>query len=149
MLPNSALTPPPVFTFRAPQLELPLFSDNSQNEFAFSEFKLSFNNPLQATPNLTSSQKFILLRSLLRSRVLSLLQPCSSTDVGDSFSTAWELLEGEFLRKEVLIIFSLGKYFAYPTIKSLNDIQNFLTFIRFKEVDLPTLGIALPGEGEE
>ena len=46
VLPNSAPAPPLVFTFRAPQLELPLFSDNSQNEFAFSEFKRSFNNVL-------------------------------------------------------------------------------------------------------
>ena len=43
----SAPAPPPVFIFRAPQLELPLFSDNSQNKFAFNEFKLSFNNVLQ------------------------------------------------------------------------------------------------------
>ena len=94
----SALAPPPVFNFRAPQLELPLFSDNSQNDFAFNEFKLSFNNALQTTSTMTSSQKFIFLRSLLRARALSLLQQCDCTEDGDLFSTAWELLEKEFLR---------------------------------------------------
>ena len=124
--------PPPVFTFRAPQLELPLFSDDSQNEFAFCEFKLSFNHALQATPNLTSSQKFVLLLSLLRGRALPLLQQCDSTDGGDPFSIAWALLKEEFLRREVLINSTLDKLFAYPTIKTLSDIQSFLTFIRFK-----------------
>ena len=116
---------PPVFTFRAPQLEHPLFLDNSQNDFAFNEFKLSFNNALQATPNMTSSKKFIFLRSLLRGRALSLLQQCVCTEDGDPFSTAWELLEGEFLRKEVLISSFLDKIFNYPILKTLDDINFF------------------------
>ena len=145
----SSPAPPPVFNFRAPQLELPLFSDNSLNDFAFNEFKVSFNNALQATPNMTSSQKFVFLRSLLRGRALSLLQQCDCTEDGDPFSSAWELLEGEFLRKEVLINSSLDKIFDHFNLKNLDDVQNFLTFIRFKEVELRTLGIAFPGEWEE
>ena len=68
---------------------------------------------------------------------------------GHSFSTAWELLEGEFLRKVVLTNSSLDKIFDHPVLKTLDDIQNFLTFIRFKEVELRILGIAFPGEIEE
>ena len=149
VLQSPATVPPPTFSFRAPQLDLPIFSDNDKNEFAFSEFKTSFNNALQATPNMTSTQKFIFLRSLLRGRALSLLQQCECTEDADPFFTAWELLEGELLRKGVLINASLVKIFDYPLIKTLDDIQKFLTFIRFKEVDLRSLGIKFPGEGEE
>ena len=138
----------PVFTFRAPQLELPLFSDNSQNDIAFNEFKLSFDNALQGTPNMASSQKFIFLLFILCGRALSLLQQCACTEDGDSFSTAWELLEEEFLTKEVLVNSSLEKFLS-SILKTLEHIQNFLTFIRFKEVELRTLEIAFPGEKEE
>ena len=140
---------PPVFTFWAPQLVLPLFSDNSQNDFAFNEFKLSINNALQATPNKTSSEKLIFLLSILHGWTLSLLQQCACTENGDPFSTAWELLEREFFRKEVLFNSSLDKIFDHPNLKTLDDIQNILPFIRFKEVKLRTLGIMFPGEGEE
>ena len=98
---------------------------------------------------MTSSQKLIFLRSLFRGRALSILPQYECTEDGDSFSTAWELLEGEFLRKEVLINSSLDKIVDYPNLKTLDDIQNFLTFIRFKEVELRTLGIAFLGEGEK
>ena len=90
---------PSVFTFRAPQLELPLFSDNSQNDFAFNGFKLSVNNALQATHNMTSSQKFIFLRSLLLSRALSLPQQCDCTEDGDPFFTAWVAAGGTVFEK--------------------------------------------------
>ena len=50
---------------RIPQLELPLFLDKPKIEFAFSKFKFSFNNSLQATPNITSYQKFIFLHSVV------------------------------------------------------------------------------------
>ena len=98
---------------------------------------------------ITSTQKFIFLRSLLRGRALFLLQQCECTEDADPFFPAWELLEGEFLRKGVLINASLVKIFDYPQIKALDENQNFLTFIRFKEVDLCSLGIKFPGEGEE
>ena len=87
---SSVLNPMPpaspfAFTFRAPQLELSLFSDNSQNNFAFNEFILFFNNALQATPNMTS-QKCIFLPSLLCGRTLPLLQQYDYTENGDRFS---------------------------------------------------------------
>ena len=148
MLHASAPVPPPVFIFEAPQLKLPLFSDNSQNNFAFNQFKISFNNDLQPTPTMTSYE-CIVLRSLLRGQALYLLQQCDCTEDGDPFSTAWELLEEEFLRKEVLINSPLDKIFDRPNLITSDDIQNFLTFIRFKEVELRTLGIAFPAEGED
>ena len=58
-------------------------------------------------------------------------------------------LLGSCWRKEILINSSLDKIFAYPTTKTLGDIQNFLTFIGLKEVELRSLGIAFPGEEEE
>ena len=149
VLQSPATVPTPAFSFRAPPTYFSIFSDNDKNEFAFSEFKTSFNNALQATPNMTSTQKFIFLHSLLRGRALSLLQQCECTEDADPFFTAWELLEGEFLRKGALINASLVKNFDYPQIKTLDEIQNFLTFVRFKEVDLRSLGIKFPVEGEE
>ena len=145
---SPATAPLPVFSFTAPQRKLSIFSDNDKNEFAFIEFKTSFNDALQATPNMTSTQKFIFLRSLLRGRALSLLQQCECTEDADPFFTVWESLEGEFLRKGVLINASLGKIFYCTQIKTLDEIKKYLTFIRFKEVDLRSLGIKFPGEGE-
>ena len=125
VLQSAATVPPPTFSFRAPQLDLPIFSDNDKNEFAFSEFKTSFNNALQATPNMTSTQKFIFLCSLLRGRALSLLQQCECTEDADPFFTAWELLEGEFLRKGVLSNASFVNIFDYPQIKLLTKFKIF------------------------
>ena len=65
VLHTSATTPPPLFNFRAPQLELPLFSDNIQNKFAFNLLLImTFKLPLY---------------DLLRGRALSLLQQCHCT----------------------------------------------------------------------
>ena len=108
---------PPVFTFRAPQLELLLFSVNSQKDFTFNKLKLSFNNALQAIPNTTTSQNFIFLRSLLRCRALSLLQQCDCTEDGEPFSTAWKLLERRFLRKNVLVNLFLDKILTTLILK--------------------------------
>ena len=44
VLHTSASAPPPACTFRSPQLEITLFAASSENEFVFSEFKLSLNN---------------------------------------------------------------------------------------------------------
>ena len=99
---------------------------------------------------MTSSLKFSFLGSLSRGRALSLLQQCDCTEYGDPFSTAWELLEGEFLRKEVLVNSFLDKMFDHHNLKTLDHLTTIiLTFIRFKKVELRALRITFSGEVEE
>ena len=67
-----------------------------------------------------------------------------------SHATAtWELLEGEFLRKEVLINSSRDKIFEQAPLICVCFIQNLLNFIRSKEVELRSLGVSFPVEEEE
>ena len=136
--------------FRPPTLEISPFSGNQNNDFEFINFKTSFfNAPIKkkdffSSPPMTEKQKFLYLKTLLRRRALSLLQQCDSTIDQGLFDTAWRLLEKEYLKVDLLIEFSIAKIKDYPALNSLDEIVELLTFLRFKEVELATLGVKFP-----
>ena len=130
--------------FRPPTLEISPFSGNQNNDFEFINFKTSFFNALEVSPPMTEKQKFLYLKTLLRGRALSLLQQCDSTMDQGLFDTAWRLLEKEYLKVDLLIESSIAKIKDHPALNSLDEIVEFLTFLRFKEVNLASLGVKLP-----
>ena len=85
---------------------------------------------------MTEKQKFLYLKTLLRGRALSLRQQCDSTIDQSLFDTAWRLLEKEYLKVDLLIESSIAKIKDYPALNSLDEIVKFLTFLRFKKLNL-------------
>ena len=124
----------PIFNFKLPKISIPEFSDNDGDPCKFFHFKSSLNNALESVPNIPESQKLMYLKTLLRGKAFSLVDSLP-IDEG-TYNMAMELLDAEFLDTDLIIhqIFDEVKF--YPQVGSLGKVEEFLTFLRFKLVEL-------------
>ena len=119
---------------KLPELKINNFSDNSSNNFAFFHFQNKFQTTMSSVQGVTPSVKLVYLKSYLEGRALSLIENLPIVD--NSYTTAWQLLEEEFLDKDLLINDTLSKIINYKPCLSLESNSDFLIFIKSKTEEL-------------
>ena len=78
-----------------PQIQIQPFENNSNNPFAYFNFKKTSVNALAGMPNLTEAQKFIYLKGYLQGGALNLVENIPVNDSG--YSSAFKQLDFDFL----------------------------------------------------
>ena len=124
-----------------PKLVIPKFRDNTKDPFAFFRFKNSFSNSLDHIEGTTDSVKLIYLKSYVEGRALALIENLEISD--ESLTTAWNLLEEEFLDIDFLTNSSVESIFNHKPCSSLEENTDFVTFVKSRLAELAKLGIDL------
>ena len=121
-------------SFTLPSLNLPCFESNGRDPCAFIRFQAAIQNAITGAPGLNESQKFLYLKAYLRGKASSMVEgiPCGE----NAFKEALELLEKEFLDKELIIQQILSSIINYRDVNSPDDVENFISFLRYKCVEL-------------
>lgn len=123
---------------KMPELQIPTFSDNSSNVFAFESFRSSFLNALSSVPSLTNIEKMVYLKSALRGQALSLVDNLNIDDT--CFEQAWKLLESEYYDKEYIVDYVLSEILNYSCCTDVDQVFAFNTFLKSFLLNLNKLG---------
>ena len=127
------------FLFKLPELKVEKFENCDSDPFCFSNFSASFNNAITAVGKISDCQKLYFLKSVLKGGALSLVEHIDLSSGG--FNEAWSLLEKEFLDKDKIINLTLNSIIDYPNLTKLSEVENFITFLKFKMFELEKLGL--------
>ena len=146
LLEPSKVEPPSVpsgkmFKLPLPPIQLQPFQNNSENPFAFFNFKKAFVNVLAGMPNLTEAQKFIYLKGYLQGEALVLVENIPVTDNG--FSLAFQQLDFHFLDKEKIVDKVLDQILIIDEAKTLSEVEPLVRTLNNKIQDLKGLEIDL------
>ena len=102
LISNSPLSNEPSFKMtrsnlmlKLPEVKINSFSDNNTNLFTFYQFKISFQSAMARVEGVTLANKLVYLKPYSKGRVLPLIDNYPIND--DSYDTAWQVLEEEFL----------------------------------------------------
>ena len=124
-----------------PPIQLQPFQNNLVNPFAYYSFKKSFSNAIAGMPDLTESQKLIYLKGYLTGEAFNLVENLPIQD--DSFKLAIQLLDSNFLDKDLIIDKTLNSILNAPEVGQLKDVETFVRMISNKVQDLKGVGVDL------
>lgn len=127
-------TSQPTF-LKLPDIKISPFTDNSEDPLAFSKFKTSFENAMKCQNNITSDQKIIFLKTVLRGHSLALVAD------QNNFDSAWKLLEYNFLNLDVIIDSIFDFITNTEALHSIKAVSEFFKVFRVKIVELENLGL--------
>ena len=133
--------------FKLPKIVIPTFSDTDDDPCRFFHFKSAFNNALDAVGDMSPSQKYMYLKSTLRGKAFSLIDSLPADE--SAFEDAMNLLDKEFLDKDLIVNQIIEKIQLYPPINNLDETIQFITFLRFRLVDLEKFGVVFGDSGGE
>ena len=128
-----------------PPILLQTFQNNVINPFAYYNFKKSFSNAVAGMPNLTNSQKLIYLKGYLAGEALNLVENLPVED--NSFRLAVDLLDHNFLDKDLIIDKTLNSILMAPEVSQLKEVETFVRLISNKVQDLKGVGVNLTETG--
>ena len=122
------------FPFQLPQFKIPRFKDNNNDPCDYMRFKDSFISCTQES-GMNNKRLFQILKSLLDGKAASLIG--SLLDDENSLETALELLDKEFLDKELIIERIISSITSYRDLENSPDlVDEFMSFLRFKCIEL-------------